>query len=56
MATYAGRFECEVRVTAKAPSKDEALAMIDQVEAEIRRRLGALVYGVDDDVLEGVTG
>lgn len=56
VATYAGRFECEVRVTAKAPSKDEALAMIDQVEAEIRRRLGALVYGVDDDVLEGVTG
>ena len=55
VATYAGRFECEVRVTAKAlqgrgPRHDRPGGGGDP---EASGRAG---YGVDDDVLEGVTG
>ena len=43
-----------LRITAKAASADEAKDMIASMEAEIRRRLGSLIFGVDDDTLEGV--
>ena len=43
-----------LRITAKAASADEAKDMIAAMEAEIRRRLGSLIFGVDDDTLEGV--
>lgn len=33
-----------------------AAGRIDEVEAEVRERLGAAVYGVDDDTLPGVVG
>jgi nicotinamide-nucleotide amidase len=56
VATYAGSGECEVRITARAARTDEARAMIDRVAAEVRARLGALVYGEDDDTLEAVAG
>jgi nicotinamide-nucleotide amidase len=43
-----------LRITAKSASADEAKDMIAAIEAEIRRRLGSLIFGVDDDTLEGV--
>jgi competence/damage-inducible protein CinA-like protein len=45
----------DIRIAAKAPSPEEAWAAIDPVEAEVRRRLGAAVFGVDAETLEAVT-
>jgi competence/damage-inducible protein CinA-like protein len=44
----------DVRITAKAGSEAEANAMIAQVESQIRERLGAFVFGADEDRLEQV--
>lgn len=46
--------QVDVRITAKADDEAQALAMIRAVEAEIRRRLGKAIYGVDEETLEGV--
>ncbi len=46
--------QVDVRITAKAEDEAQAEAMIRQVEAEIRRRLGEWIYGVDEETLEGV--
>lgn len=45
----------DVRIAAKAKSEDEANAMISKVEAQVRDRLGKVVFGVDEDKLEDVT-
>ena len=45
----------DIRIAAKARSMAEAGRMIAEVEAEIRQRLGQVIFGVDDDTLEGVT-
>jgi competence/damage-inducible protein CinA-like protein len=44
----------DVRITAKAKSESEANAMIAELEAQIRERLGSIVFGVDEDKLEEV--
>jgi nicotinamide-nucleotide amidase len=41
-----------VRLTAKAATESEALAMIEAEEAQLRAILGALVFGVDDETIE----
>ena len=46
--------QVDVRITAKADDEAQAEAMIREVEAEIRRRLGEWIYGVDEETLEGV--
>jgi nicotinamide-nucleotide amidase len=46
----------KVRVTAKAASEDEAMAMVEAEEAELRAILGTLVFGVDDDTMESAAG
>jgi nicotinamide-nucleotide amidase len=43
-----------LRITAKAESVSEADAMIAGMEREIRARLGELIFGTDDETLEGV--
>ncbi len=43
-----------LRITAKGSSLSEAQARIAQMEGEIRSRLGRLIFGADDEVLEGV--
>jgi competence/damage-inducible protein CinA-like protein len=48
--------QVDIRITAKAESEAAAQAMIAEVEAELRRRLGTRIYGVDDETLEGVVG
>jgi len=53
-APYAKEGECEVRVTAKAGSEEEAYALIDPVVDEIKGVLGDVVYGVDVSSLEEV--
>ena len=54
IAFLASGGEIKVRITAKAPSHDEAMALIAPVEATIRDRLGTLVFGVDGDTIEVV--
>jgi len=44
----------KVRVTAKAATEADAVAVLDEEEARLRRSLGELVFGVDDDTMESV--
>jgi nicotinamide-nucleotide amidase len=46
----------KVRLTAKAPTEEEAFALIEAEEAELRAILGTLVFGVDDDTMESSVG
>lgn len=54
VAFLASAGEIKVRVTAKADTKQAALAMIDPVAEEVRRRLAAFYFGDDDDTVEKV--
>ena len=53
---YARADGIHVRIAAKAQSRDEAKAMIEPVEAEVRRILGPAVWGADDDTFESIVG
>ncbi len=44
----------DVRVAAKAASESEAIERIDEIERQVRERLGDVVFGVDQDRLEDV--
>jgi nicotinamide-nucleotide amidase len=44
----------DVRIAAKAKTEHEADTMIAEVEAQVRERLGNIVFGADDDRLESV--
>jgi nicotinamide-nucleotide amidase len=54
VAFLASAGQTRVRITAKAPTYADALAVVAPVEAEARAALGAGVYGSDDDTLDGV--
>ena len=41
-----------VRMTAKAPTEEEARALLDAEDRELRSVLGELVFAVDDDTME----
>lgn len=56
VAPTAAAWEVKIRVTAKAAGNEEALSMISEVEQEIRRRLGTVIYGADEETLEEVVG
>ncbi len=43
-----------IRIAAKAETSEEADQLIAPVEADLRTRLGAHIFGADDDTLEGV--
>ncbi|HUR18057.1 MAG TPA: competence/damage-inducible protein A [Acidimicrobiales bacterium] len=45
-----------VRITARASTRDEAEALLDAEDAEVRRMLGPLVFGVDDQTMEDRVG
>lgn len=44
----------KVRLTAKAPTRAEAIAQIEVWEAEVRALLGTQVFGIDDQTMESV--
>lgn len=50
LAAHSG--QVDVRITAKAPSLEEADAMIASTEAVLRKRIGEHVFGVDGDKLD----
>ena len=50
LAAHSG--QVDVRITAKADSEAEADRMIQEMESQVRSRLGKWIYGVDQDTLE----
>ena len=54
MAPYAKEGECELRITARAETKEQALALCDPVVEQVKALLGDKVYGVDVSSLEEV--
>ena len=52
LAAHAGRVD--VRITAKARTGVEALALIEEVEKQVKERLGPWIFGADQDTLEQV--
>lgn len=54
LAPYAKEGEVELRITAKADTEEQAAALLDPVEEELRARFGKLVYGTDVNSLEEV--
>lgn len=54
VATYAKENEMFVRVTAKAHTEKDAIALCRPMVEEVCRRLGDVVYGVDVENLESV--
>ena len=52
MAPYAKECDCLLQITAKAHSEEEAEAMMAPVIAQVKERLGNLVYGMDVECLE----
>ncbi len=46
--------EIKIRITAQGRNKPEAQGRIFRMEEEIRKRLGILIFGQDEDTLEGV--
>lgn len=54
IAFLASGGEIKVRITAKADSPAAAKALIEPVEAEVRRRLGTAVFAVDDQTIDSV--
>ncbi|MDQ1396856.1 MAG: nicotinamide-nucleotide amidase [Acidimicrobiaceae bacterium] len=46
----------KIRITAKAPTREEATALIEKEDAELRSLLGTLVFGVDDGTMEDAVG
>jgi nicotinamide-nucleotide amidase len=55
VGTLASIGDIKVRITAKAESPEEADELIQTMEQEIRKRLGNLIYGVDDETLQANT-
>jgi competence/damage-inducible protein CinA-like protein len=56
VAYLASEGEVRVRLSAKASTREKALAMITPVEEEVRRRLGDRVVGLDEETLEVAVG
>jgi nicotinamide-nucleotide amidase len=53
VGTLASMGDIRIRITAKADTSEEASNLIQEMEREIRSRLGILIYGVDDETLHG---
>lgn len=56
LATYAKNDGIHLRLTSKAADEATARDLIFELEIKLRERLGTLIYGEDDDTLEGVIG
>ncbi|MGH2487240.1 MAG: CinA family nicotinamide mononucleotide deamidase-related protein, partial [Ktedonobacterales bacterium] len=54
IATYAKQDAVDVRITAKAATEAEAQALVRTMEERARERLGAHVFGTDDDTPQSV--
>jgi|GEM_PF-85982 len=50
LAAHAG--QVDIRITAKANTETQADDLINEIEVELRQRIGKWIYGVDQDTLE----
>lgn len=48
--------QVDVRITARADSKEEASALIDPVEQEVRNLLGDHIFATDDETMASIAG
>ncbi len=55
VGTLAAIGDIRIRITAKAEDPGEADQLISETEQEIRSRLGTLIYGIDQETLQGNT-
>jgi nicotinamide-nucleotide amidase len=55
VATYAKNDGIHVRLAARAREREEALALLDQMEGKVRALFGESIYGVDDESLAAGT-
>ena len=56
IAPYANYGQARLRITARANTKEEAIALIAPIEAKIRELTSEFCYGNDDDTLATVSG
>ena len=56
IATYAKSDAIDVRITAKAPTRTEAMQLVAQTELQARQVLGNTIFGVAGDTLASVVG
>jgi nicotinamide-nucleotide amidase len=56
IGVYAKQDGVHLRIGAKATTMEDALRLIEPVEADLRRVLGEVVWGVDDETLASVVG
>ncbi len=56
IATYAKSDAIDVRITAKAETREKAEEMVAGIEAQVRRHLGHHIFGTDKDTLQSVVG
>ena len=56
IGVYARADGVQLRLAAKAPTEEDARALIEPVEAEMRQILGAFVWGADDETMEYAIG
>ncbi len=56
IALYASPAEVRIRLASKAPNEVLASQIFAPVEQEIRKRLGAAIYGIDDETMEVAVG
>ena len=56
LALYAKPGEVRVRMSTKAASEAEAMQRLNDTEQQIRQRLGARVYGIDEETMEVAVG
>jgi nicotinamide-nucleotide amidase len=56
IATYAKTDAVDVRVTAKADTRELAEQRVAEIEAQVRQILGHHIFGVDKETLQGVVG
>jgi nicotinamide-nucleotide amidase len=56
IGVYARADGVHVRLGAKAPTQEEARALIEPVETELRKILFPAVWGVDDETFESIVG
>jgi nicotinamide-nucleotide amidase len=56
VATYAKSDAIDVRITAKAGTREEAERQVAEMEVRVRHILGHHIFGTDKDTLQGVIG
>lgn len=56
LAMLPGLGEVQIRLTARARSREEAQKLLGTVEKQIKERLGNKIFGVDEEDLEKVVG